>query len=122
MMGTAFCCDKKGELATCCNTCGKNVQGRIYGTLVHAGLMARAWKAPCIGRTYQTTLTSLLAGVGKMCWLLDFTSYSLSNAPPLKVSITCNNILQNHYPERLGLAVCWHAPTLFSMTWKVCYK
>ncbi|KAF5836333.1 CRAL-TRIO domain-containing protein [Dunaliella salina] len=58
------------------------------------------------------------AGVGKMCWLLDFTSYSLANAPPLKVSITCNSILQNHYPERLGLAVCWHAPTLFSMTWK----
>lgn len=54
-----------------------------------------------------------------MTWLLDFTNYALSNAPPLKVSITCNNILQNHYPERLGLAVCWHAPTLFSMTWKV---
>jgi hypothetical protein len=25
---------------------------------------------------------------------------------------------QNHYPERLGLAVCYHAPYLFSMTWK----
>uniref|UniRef100_A0A7S3R0U0 CRAL-TRIO domain-containing protein n=1 Tax=Dunaliella tertiolecta TaxID=3047 RepID=A0A7S3R0U0_DUNTE len=70
---------------------------------------------------YHLEIASRMAdrtGVGKMCWLLDFTSYSLSNAPPLKVSITCNNILQNHYPERLGLAVCWHAPTLFSMTWK----
>lgn len=25
---------------------------------------------------------------------------------------------QNHYPERLGCAVCYHAPTLFSMTWR----
>jgi hypothetical protein len=25
----------------------------------------------------------------------------------------------SHYPERLGAAVCFHAPTLFSMTWKV---
>lgn len=59
------------------------------------------------------------AGVGKMCWLLDFEGYSLANAPPLRVSIYCNSVLQNHYPERLGLAVCYHAPTLFSMTWRV---
>lgn len=36
-----------------------------------------------------------------------------------QVSMTCNHILQNHYPERLGLAVCYHAPMLFSLTWKV---
>ena len=24
----------------------------------------------------------------------------------------------NHYPERLGCAVCYHAPSLFSITWK----
>mmetsp|Transcript_33152 Transcript_33152/g.98674 ORF Transcript_33152/g.98674 Transcript_33152/m.98674 type:complete len:293 (-) Transcript_33152:239-1117(-) len=58
------------------------------------------------------------SGVGKMTWLLDFEGYSLSNAPPLKVSMYCNHVLQNHYPERLGLAVCYHAPTLFSITWK----
>jgi hypothetical protein len=58
-------------------------------------------------------------GVGKMCWLLDFEKYTMSNAPPLKVSMHCNHILQNHFPERLGLAVCYHAPMLFSITWKV---
>ncbi|KAJ9509641.1 hypothetical protein QJQ45_011363 [Haematococcus lacustris] len=57
-------------------------------------------------------------GVGKMCWLLDFQGYTLANAPPIRVSLTCNSILQNHYPERLGQAICYHAPTLFSMTWK----
>ena len=54
-----------------------------------------------------------------MCWILDFGGYSLKNAPPLKVSIHCNHVLQNHFPERLGLAICYHAPTLFSLTWKV---
>ena len=25
------------------------------------------------------------AGVGKMCWILDFGGYSIKNAPPIKV-------------------------------------
>ncbi|PNH04045.1 Random slug protein 5 [Tetrabaena socialis] len=58
------------------------------------------------------------SGVGKFTWLLDFGGYSMSNAPPLKVSIHCNSVLANHYPERLGLACCYHAPTLFTMTWR----
>ncbi len=60
-----------------------------------------------------------VTGVGKMAWLLDFEGYSLANAPPMSTSIHCNSILQNHYPERLGNAVCWHSPMLFSLTWKV---
>eukprot|EP00798_Chlamydomonas_sp_ICE-L_P017381 gene17381-23683_t len=49
---------------------------------------------------------------------LDFEGYTYSTAPPLKVSMYCNNVLQNHYPERLGLAANYHAPMLFTMTWK----
>lgn len=29
------------------------------------------------------------------------------------------SILQSHYPERLGMAVCYHAPRLFSFSWRV---
>ncbi|KAG2436734.1 hypothetical protein HXX76_006258 [Chlamydomonas incerta] len=57
-------------------------------------------------------------GVGKFTWLLDFEGYTMANAPPLKVSMHCNSVLANHYPERLGLAVCFHSPYLFSLTWK----
>ncbi|GAX82158.1 hypothetical protein CEUSTIGMA_g9586.t1 [Chlamydomonas eustigma] len=70
---------------------------------------------------YDLEMASAIAdktGVGKMCWILDFGGYSLSNAPPIKVSLHCNNILMNHYPERLGLAICYHSPTLFSLTWR----
>lgn len=58
------------------------------------------------------------AGVGKMTWLIDFEGYSLRNAPPISVALKTLNVLQNHYPERLGLAVCYHPPRLFSLTWK----
>lgn len=57
-------------------------------------------------------------GVGKFAWLLDFQGYTMANAPPLRVSLHCNSVLANHYPERLGLAVCYHAPVLFSYTYK----
>ncbi|GBF97732.1 hypothetical protein Rsub_10896 [Raphidocelis subcapitata] len=56
--------------------------------------------------------------VGKMTWLIDFVGYSMRNAPSVRTSIEVLHILQNHYPERLGCAVCYSAPSLFSLTWK----
>ncbi|KAF6254282.1 CRAL-TRIO domain-containing protein [Scenedesmus sp. NREL 46B-D3] len=53
-----------------------------------------------------------------MTWLLDFVGYSMRNAPAIRTSLAVLHTLQNHYPERLGQAVCYYAPTLFSMTWK----
>jgi polyribonucleotide 5'-hydroxyl-kinase len=55
---------------------------------------------------------------GKMCWLVDFERYGLSNAPPIRTALATMEILQNHYPERLGKSICWRAPSLFSVTWK----
>ncbi|KAL3148387.1 hypothetical protein ABBQ38_013843 [Trebouxia sp. C0009 RCD-2024] len=58
------------------------------------------------------------AGVGKMTWLIDFEGYSYRNAPPVTLALKTLNILQGHYPERLGLSVCYHPPRLFQITWK----
>lgn len=57
-------------------------------------------------------------GVGKMTWLIDFEGYAMRNAPAIKTSLSCLHILQNHYPERLACAICFHAPSLFSLTYK----
>ena len=65
---------------------------------------------------------SACAGVGKMTWLIDFEGYSYRNAPPISMAMKALNILQNHYPERLGLAVCYHPPRLFQLTWRVSPK
>lgn len=54
-----------------------------------------------------------------MTWLIDFAGYSIANAPPVRMSVQTTSILQNHYPERLGLAVCYHPPMIFQITWKV---
>lgn len=58
------------------------------------------------------------AGEAKATILVDFEGYSLSNAPPIRTALATMDILQNHYPERLGRAVCWRAPALFSVTWR----
>lgn len=56
--------------------------------------------------------------VGKMTWLIDFVGYSMRNAPSVRASLDVLHVLQNHYPERLGCAVCFCAPSLFSLTWR----
>ncbi len=59
------------------------------------------------------------AGDGKIAYVLDFEGYTNANAAPLRVSLHCNHILSHHFPERMGVAVIYHAPTLFSVTWTV---
>jgi hypothetical protein len=69
--------------------------------------------------TSSHTMHSFPAGITKLNWLVDFEGYSMMNAPPAKTSLETLHILQNHYPERLGAAICYHAPRIFSITWMV---
>jgi hypothetical protein len=59
------------------------------------------------------------AGITKLTWLVDFEGFSMWNAAPPSIAMETMHILQNHYPERLGAAICYHAPRLFSVTWVV---
>ena len=55
---------------------------------------------------------------GKMTWLIDFVGYDRKNQPPWQVSLKTLQIVQNHYPERLGRAVNFDPPMLFELFYK----
>ncbi|KAJ8771603.1 hypothetical protein K2173_026780 [Erythroxylum novogranatense] len=52
----------------------------------------------------------------QMVWLIDFHGYNLSNIS-LKVTRETAHVLQDHYPERLGLAILYNAPKFFEPFW-----
>lgn len=55
----------------------------------------------------------------QMVWLIDFSGWSLSNYVPIKTTRETINILQNHYPERLGAALLYNPPRIFEAFWKI---
>ncbi|CAA7042658.1 unnamed protein product [Microthlaspi erraticum] len=55
----------------------------------------------------------------QMCWLIDFTDWTLSTSVPIKSAREAINILQNHYPERLAVAFLYNPPRLFEAFWKI---
>ncbi|KAD6119493.1 hypothetical protein R6Q59_025495 [Mikania micrantha] len=54
----------------------------------------------------------------QMVWLIDFHGFSMSNIS-LKSTKETAHILQDHYPERLGLAILYNPPKFFEPFWKV---
>lgn len=54
----------------------------------------------------------------KLVILINFTGWSLSTAPPMRTSRETLSILQDHYPERLAVAVCYNPPWIFAVFWK----
>jgi len=54
----------------------------------------------------------------KMVWLTDFQCWTLGSTP-LKVTRETVNVLQDCYPERLGLAILYNPPRIFESFWKV---
>ncbi|KAK6940132.1 CRAL-TRIO lipid binding domain [Dillenia turbinata] len=54
----------------------------------------------------------------QMVWLIDFHGFNLSNIS-VKVARETAHILQDHYPERLGLAILYNPPKFFEPFWTV---
>ncbi|XP_055835554.1 uncharacterized protein LOC129904053 isoform X2 [Solanum dulcamara] len=54
----------------------------------------------------------------QMVWLIDFHGFNLSNIS-IKVTKETARVLQDHYPERLGIAILYDAPKIFEPFWKI---
>lgn len=57
----------------------------------------------------------------QMVWLIDFHGFNMSHIS-LKVSRETAHVLQEHYPERLGLAIVYNPPKIFESFYKVHFK
>jgi len=61
-----------------------------------------------------------LTGAEKIIWLIDFNNYSsMGGLGMAKISKEVVDILQDHYPERLGAAFIINAPYLFEVFFKM---
>ncbi|KAL1216259.1 Patellin-4 [Cardamine amara subsp. amara] len=54
----------------------------------------------------------------KMVWLIDFHGFNMSHIS-VKVSRETAHVLQEHYPERLGLAIVYNPPKIFEPFYKM---
>ncbi|XLS57113.1 hypothetical protein HN51_006868 [Arachis hypogaea] len=66
----------------------------------------------------ENAVLNLPEGQEKMTWLLDFDGFSLTTNIPIKTSRDIIYILQNHYPERLGVVIFYNPPRIFEAFFK----
>lgn len=64
------------------------------------------------------TLFPLASGIETSSVVFDMTGFGLSNMDWDTATMVIN-IFQSYYPETLGHAIVWKAPTVFSAAWKI---
>lgn len=67
----------------------------------------------------ENAILNLPKGQEQMSWLIDFTGWSMAANVPMKTTREIVHILQNHYPERLGIAFLYNPPRLFQAVYRV---
>ncbi|PNT69621.1 hypothetical protein BRADI_3g59030v3 [Brachypodium distachyon] len=66
----------------------------------------------------ENAILNLPPGQDQMVWLIDFAGFTLHNIS-LHVTKLTADVLQGHYPERLGVAILYNAPRFFENFWKL---
>ncbi|KAI3672410.1 hypothetical protein L6452_38498 [Arctium lappa] len=66
----------------------------------------------------ENAILNLPSDQEQMIWLIDFQGFNLSNIS-IKSTKETAHILQDHYPERLGLAILYNPPKFFEPFYKV---
>eukprot|EP00252_Welwitschia_mirabilis_P002418 TRINITY_DN12361_c0_g1_i1.p1 TRINITY_DN12361_c0_g1~~TRINITY_DN12361_c0_g1_i1.p1 ORF type:complete len:250 (+),score=47.31 TRINITY_DN12361_c0_g1_i1:330-1079(+) len=66
----------------------------------------------------ENAILNLTETQEQMVWLVDFKGWA-SASISVKVTRETAHVLQNHYPERLGLAILFNLSRIFESFWKV---
>ncbi|MQM08079.1 hypothetical protein Taro_040934 [Colocasia esculenta] len=66
----------------------------------------------------ENAILNLPSDQEQMVWLIDFNGFNLSHIS-IKVTKETAHVLQDHYPERLGLAILYNPPKFFEPFWNV---
>ncbi|KAG7973930.1 hypothetical protein I3843_06G020400 [Carya illinoinensis] len=66
----------------------------------------------------ENAIVNLPPGQEQMVWLIDFEGFNLSNIS-VKLTRETAHVLQDRYPERLGLAILYNPPKFFEPFWMV---
>ncbi|XP_062113769.1 uncharacterized protein LOC133824812 [Humulus lupulus] len=66
----------------------------------------------------ENAIMNLKSDQEQMVWLVDFQSWS-SSSISIKATRETVNVLQNHYPERLGFGILYNPPKIFESFWKM---
>ncbi|RLN09512.1 random slug protein 5-like [Panicum miliaceum] len=66
----------------------------------------------------ENAILNLPHGQDQMVWLIDFAGFNLGNLSIHVTKLTAD-VLQGHYPERLGVAILFNAPKFFEPFWKM---
>lgn len=68
----------------------------------------------------ENAILNLPPDQDQLVWLIDFQGFSLSNIS-VKLTKETAHVLQEHYPERLGLAILYNPPKFFEPFWMVTF-
>ncbi|XP_072952716.1 uncharacterized protein [Typha angustifolia] len=66
----------------------------------------------------ENAILNLAPNQEQIVWLIDFHGFNLSHLS-VKVTKETAHILQDRYPERLGLAILYNPPKIFESFWMV---
>ncbi|XP_009630241.1 uncharacterized protein LOC107822907 [Nicotiana tabacum] len=64
----------------------------------------------------ENAILDLKSGQERMVWLIDFEGWNMSSIS-VKVTRETARVLQDRYPERLGLAIFYNPPKVFESFW-----
>lgn len=69
----------------------------------------------------ENAIWNLNPGQEQMVWLIDFQGWNMG-CLSVKVTRETARVLQDRYPERLGLAILYNPPKVFESFWLVGYN